>query len=82
MFGISIIMKNLKTIAALTMVVGVVLIAIIVIDSLISTSTGFALIIIGLGVFAVSKNLIPRKLLPLWIVLLVGILTELILFIS
>ncbi len=75
-------MKNLKTIAALTMVVGVVLIAIIVIDSLISTSTGFALIIIGLGVFAVSKNLIPRKLLPLWIVLLVGILTELILFIS
>ncbi len=75
-------MKDLKTIAALTMVVGVVLIAIIVIDSLISTSTGFALIIIGLGVFAASKNLIPRKLLPLWIVLLVGILTELILFIS
>lgn len=75
-------MKNLKTIAALTLVVGVAMTAVIIFDALISTSTGFALIIIGLSVFAVSRNLIPRKLLPIWVVLLVGILTELILFIS
>lgn len=75
-------MKNFKTIAALTIVVASVLIAVLVIDILISTSTGAALIFIGLGVFAAFKNLIPRKILPIFIVVLVGVLTQLILFVS
>ncbi len=75
-------MRDPKTIAALTLVVGAALIAVLVIDILISTSTGAALILIGLGVFAAFKNLIPRKLTPIFVVVLVGVLTQLILFVS
>lgn len=70
-------MKNFKTIAALTIVVASVLTSVLIIDVLISTSTGIALLVIGLSLIALTQGLIPRKLTPIFIVLVVGVLTQL-----
>lgn len=70
-------MTNFKTIAALTIVVASVLTSVLIIDVLISSSTGIALLVIGLSLIALTKGLIPRKLTPIFIVLVVGVLTQL-----
>ena len=74
-------MKNFKTIAALTFVVASVLASIIIIDVLISTSVGIALLVIGLSIIALTNGLIPRKIMPIFIVLVTGVLTQLFLLI-
>lgn len=74
-------MKDFKTIAALTFVVASVLTSIIIIDMLISTSVGVALLVIGLSIIALTNGLIPRKIMPIFVVLVTGVLTQLFLLI-
>jgi hypothetical protein len=76
-------MQNLKTRAALTLVVGAALCVVIIIASLIESSTAFAWAIIILGAvrFFNLRDLIPQKLHPFWYVVLIGCITQLLLFV-
>lgn len=76
-------MNQFKVGAALTMVVGVAICAVIIIASLIESSTAFAWIVVILGAvrFFNLRDLIPRKLHPFWYVVLIGCITQLILFV-
>jgi beta-lactamase regulating signal transducer with metallopeptidase domain len=76
-------MNQFKVGAALTGVVGVAICGVIIIASLIESSTAFAWIVIILGAvrFFNMRDLIPRKLHPFWYVVLIGCITQLILFV-
>lgn len=76
-------MNQFKVGAALTGVVGVAICVVIIIASLIESSTAFAWAIIILGAvrFFNLRDLIPRKFHPFWYVVLIGCITQLILFV-
>jgi hypothetical protein len=70
-------MQDLKTRAALTLVVGVALVAMIAIATLIENSKVFAVLIVGLGVirFVSLQSLLPKWMHPIFYVLAIGCLT-------
>lgn len=76
-------MNQFKVGAALTGVVGVAICGVIIIASLIESSTAFAWIVIILGAvrFFNMRDLIPRKFHPFWYVVLIGCITQLLLFV-
>ncbi len=76
-------MNQFKVGAALTGVVGVAICVVIIIASLIESSTAFAWMVIILGAvrFFNLRDLIPQKLHPFWYVVLIGCITQLILFV-
>lgn len=76
-------MQDLKTRAALTLFVGAVFCVVIITALLIESSTAFAWMVIILGAvrFFNLRDLIPRKFHPFWYVVLIGCITQLLLFV-
>ncbi len=69
-------MRDNKTLAVLTLGVGAAIVAVIAIATIIAASYGAAMLVVGLAVYAVSKDLIARPFRPLFILVLTGLLTH------
>ena len=69
-------MRDNKTIAVLTLGVGAAIVSVMAIATIIATSYGAAMLVLGLGIYAVSKDLIARPFRPLFILVLTGLLTH------